>query len=523
MLLPIPLRKLVTLATLFFCVHAISQTSRKPARTNQEARASQALRDASVNTGSLRAFLVRMPKGADLHMHLTGSIYAETFLDEAGTDGLCFDVVTQSLGEPPDNKSCIPGTQASVLGQKQILYDGLVDSFSMRNFIPTAQQSGHDHFFAAFKKYDAVSKVHRGDWLDEIATRAAAQNEEYLEVMETLDDGHGASLGLKQSIQLLDNATDADFAAAREKLLAASLRDGVSAATKVLDDAESRRRALEKCDTLAATPACAVTIRYLFQALRALPREAVFAQTLLAFEVASADPRVVGINYVQPEDSYASLQNYALEMRWLGWFHNLYPKVHISLHAGELAPGLVPPSALSNHVRLAVEQAHAERIGHGVDIMWEDNADSLLKEMAAKHVMVEINLTSNDLILDIKGKDHPLPDYRANQVPVALSTDDEGISRIDLTHEYIRAVQEFNLTYADLKKLARTSVAHTFLSGEDLWAASDAFTKTASACAADTLGIETPSQKCAAFLKSSEHARQEWELERRFRAFEASF
>jgi adenosine deaminase len=291
----------------------------------------------------------------------------------------------------------------------------------------------------------------------------------------------------------------------------------------MLDDAESQQRDLEHCASQSPQAACAVTIRFLFQALRALPREAVFAQTLLAFELASADSRVVGINYVQPEDSYASMHDYAIEMRWLGWFHNLYPEVHISLHAGELAPGLVPPAGLSNHVRLAVEQAHAERIGHGVDIMWEGNADSLLKEMAAKHIMVEINLTSNDVILNIKGKDHPLPVYRAYRVPTALSTDDEGVSRIDLTHEYIRAAQEFNLTYPDLKQMARTSLAHTFLPGEDLWAQPDNFTKFAAACATDAPGSESPSAKCAALLNSSEHARQEWQLEHRFRIFEASF
>jgi adenosine deaminase len=466
-----------------------------------------------------------MPKGADLHMHLSGAVYAETFLQEAGVDGLCFDVLTQSLVEAaPSTKRCIAGTEADILPGKQVLYDSLIDSFSMRNFIPTAQQSGHDHFFATFKKFDAVSKLHRGEWLDEVATRAASQNEQYLEIMETLDDGHGSQLGGTASLLLPDSSGDAEFAVARQKLLADGLRDGVASASKMLDAAESQRFALEGCAPPAtARPACAVTIRYLFQVLRALTREQVFAQTLLAFEVASADPRVVGINYVQPEDSYQSMHDYVMQMRWLGWFHNLYPKVHISLHAGELTPGLVSPAGLRNHVRLAVEQGHAERIGHGVDILWEDNAQSLLEEMAAKHVMVEINLTSNDAILDVKGRDHPLPVYRRFHVPLALSTDDEGVNRIDLTHEYVRAAQEFSLSYADLKQMARTGIAHSFLPGGDLWAQPDNFAKVAAPCTSDSPIAENPSANCAAFLKSSQHAQQEWELERRFRVFEASF
>ena len=72
-------------------------------------------------------------------------------------------------------------------------------------------------------------------------------------------------------------------------------------------------------------------IRYLYQVLRGLPKADVFAQTLLGFETASADPRVVGINYVMPEDGYTSMADYALHMRMVGFLHGLYPKVHISL------------------------------------------------------------------------------------------------------------------------------------------------------------------------------------------------
>ena len=172
-----------------------------------------------------------------------------------------------------------------------------------------------------------------------------------------------------------------------------------------------------------------------------------------------------------PEDGYVSMNDYALHMKMVAFLHAAYPKVHISLHAGELAPGLVPYEGLCCHIRLAVEEAHAERIGHGVDVMYEDRPHELLKEMAAKHVMVEINLTSNDVILGISGKDHPFPIYRQFGVPVALSTDDEGVSRIDLTHEYVRAVETYSLSYVDLKQMVRTGIEHSFLPGESLWRA----------------------------------------------------
>src|ERR1700676_4435391 len=273
----------------------------------------------------------------------------------------------------------------------------------MRNFVPTTGISGHDHFFDAFGKfYDAlfgdnvISRRHSGEWLDEVATRTASQNEQYLELMDTPDLSHTAQIA--GAVGCRD-----DLGHMRTELLARGLRDDIAVARAARDEAETSRRAREHCGTPQEAPACKITIRYLYQVLRGFPKEQVFAQTLLGFEVASADPRFVGINYVMPEDGATSMADYASHMKMVGFLHGLYPKVHISLHAGEISPGLVTPEGLCCHIHQAVEYAHAERIGHGVDVMYEEHPDILLKEMAALHVMVEINLTSNDVILGIAG------------------------------------------------------------------------------------------------------------------------
>ena len=223
-----------------------------------------------------------------------------------------------------------------------------------------------------------------------------------------------------------------------------------------------------------------------------------------------------------PEDGYLSMSEYHRQMLMLDYLHSVYPKIHISLHAGELAPGLVPPEGLRFHIREAVDLGHAERIGHGVDVMYENDPHALLKEMASRHIMTEINLTSNDVILGVAKEWHPLPSYRAAGVPVALSTDDEGVSRINITHEYTRAALDFNLFYLDLKKMARTSLEHSFLSGASLWAQADDFTRVNTACAGQSVGSTTPSARCSDFLKANEKAQEQWQLERRYQAFETS-
>ena len=495
-----------------FARNAQKKSSAAPGSAEQ--RAARAYEAARSNPLELGAFLRRMPKGSDLHYHFPGGVYAETWIRDAAEDGLCVNLTTHALVKPQPECGAgqVPAAKAFT---DQDLYDAMINAFSMRSYVPTTGFSGHDQFFSTFNKfYGSISESHAGEWLDEVASRAAAQNEQYLELMDTPAFGHAAQLA--HGIGWKD-----DLGQFRDALLAAGLRDEVASARARLDDMEAKRRAIEHCGTPQETPACKITLRYLYQILRGFPKEQVFAQTLLGFETAAADPRFLGINYVMPEDGTISMADYELHMKIVGFLHGLYPGVHISLHAGELAPGLVTPEGLCCHIRQAVEIAHAERIGHGVDVMHEDRPYELLNELAAKHVMVEINLTSNEGILGVSGKDHPFPVYRKYHVPVSLSTDDEGVSRIDMTHEYTRAAMTYGLSYADLKHLVRTGIEHTFLPGASLWGAPDVFTRAAPACAADSLGSGKPSTACANFLKSSEKARQQWELERRFHEFES--
>jgi adenosine deaminase len=491
--------------------------------TPLERRASLNLEAARGNPLQLRHLLYTMPKGADLHNHLSGAIYAESWIRAAADDHLCLDPSalqgTKSVFSKPESQesqACSNGKIPTAdVYKDQVVYDDLIDAFSMRGFVPSPGVTGHDQFFRTFARFGGPSHHHLGEWLDEIATRAGRQNEQYIELMHTPDFSHVAKdayeIGWREDLKEFGTA-----------LLARGISRDISTAVAELDEAEKIRSEREHCDQPEESSGCKVQLRYVCQVLRGFPRQQVFAQTIFCFQLVMTDPRFVGINFVMPEDGYISMTDYALQMRMIAFLHPLYPKVHISLHAGEIAPGLVPYEGLCCHIRLAVEQGAAERIGHGVDIMYEDRPHELLKEMAAKHVMVEISLSSNDLILGVSGKEHPFPLYRQFGVPVSLNTDDEGVSRIDLTHEYVRAVQTYDLHYMDLKQMVRTGLEHTFLPGESLWAARDKFTATVSACSHDQLGAEKPSSACVNFLKSNQKAGQQWELEKRFHAFESA-
>jgi adenosine deaminase len=527
-------------AILISCTGPSSQANpqfRSHVPTAGESRAENALNAAKhYGMPELYAFLKPFPKGADLHMHLSGAIYAETLIDEAVRQGLC--VAPVDAGKPPSpigkdavqfvapvsGSHCGPGAvSASTALTNQKLYDNLVDSFSMRAFVPVEGINGHDQFFSTFDRFGGLKDA-AGEWLDEVAGRAAAQNEQYLEIMQTPAFSNAAKLGnqIGWPAGSEKNVTPQTLAALRSQLLAAGLRTEVAVDAKQLADAKTARESMEHCAGGGpASPACGVRVHFLYQVLRGFPPQQVFAQTLLGFEVASADPDVVGINFVMPEDGRIAMRDYHIQMQMLDYLHSVYPRVHISLHAGELAPGLVPPEGLRFHIREAVELGHAERIGHGVDVLYEDYPRDLLKEMAARHIDVEVNLTSNDGILGVKGSDHPLPAYLAAHVPFSLSTDDEGVSRIDLTHEYARAADEQDLSYVDLKHSARDSLEHSFLLGESLWTGPDDYDHPKSACSAAVKADSKPSDACRQFLDANEKAALQWELERRFAVFEA--
>ena len=462
----------------------------------------------------LLAFLHQMPKGGDLHNHLDGAVYAEDLIDFAADGNLCADRTSSVLLAPPCDDSCANYTAkpaARCAYGDQVLYNQLIDAWSMRNW-NTGNESGHDHFFATFDKFGLASHTHEAEAIAASTNRAGEDHLQYVEYMHTADGMAAAELAKKIE-------WNSDYPKMRDAMLAEGMKDLAAEAGKQLEADDTHAKELMKCGTPDAAPGCAVTVRYIYQVLRGLPPQTVFAQMLLGFELASSNPKFVGLNLVMAEDWYVPMHDFNHHMAMLDYLHSVYPKVHISLHAGELAIGLVPPEDLTFHIRASIDRGHAERIGHGVDVMNEKDPIALLHEMAERNILVEICLTSNDIILGVSGDDHPLPIYMKYAVPVALATDDEGVNRSDMTHEYLRAVETYHLSYADLKRMARQSLEHGFLPGQSLWADTKLVFRLAPQCSGNAAGAE-PSARCAQFLGANPRANEQWKLEAEFAKFE---
>lgn len=414
-----------------------------PSTASADARgAARALERVRDDPARLYAFLRAMPKGADLHMHLSGSIYAETLVRFGAENGACVDLTTFVASAGP----CVAGERpiADALADNGF-QSRLVGAWSMKGF--PAGRSGHDHFFATFGRFGATLDGRVGEGLATVTRRARAQNVQYLELMMTPRGWEVAEVARRVRFTR-------DFAALRQRLLDAGLREILPRARADLDAIMAQKRRHDPSDD--------PVVRFIAQVARTGEPTRAFAQLLLAFELMREDPRWVGVNLVQPEDDVMALRNYRLQMRMIRHLRSVYPDGRVTLHAGELAPGLVPPADLRFHIRAAVTVAGADRIGHGTSIRWERNPRALARTMARRGVLVEVPLTSNAQILGVAGRDHPLRFYLRHRVPVALATDDEGVSRTSLTEQYVQAVRDHGLGYRALKRIATNALRHAF-------------------------------------------------------------
>lgn len=201
-----------------------------------------------------------------------------------------------------------------------------------------------------------------------------------------------------------------------------------------------------------------VVVRFQYALLRFLPHAEQHLRWMYDF-VDKHRGLYVGINMVGREDN-----DKGYPLRFLPVLRELrrnYPAINLAIHAGEV-------DEPNQHVRDTLLLG-AQRIGHGLNTITDP--DTLLL-MRHGPYLIEINLISNRL-LDYTPDyaTHPFGEYLRTDIPVALTTDDRGMWDSTLTDEYYVAVKEFNLSWQELTGLARQSLQHSFLSSVDKQAA----------------------------------------------------
>ena len=491
---------------LIFLADGLCSTDRAPSDEELIAQRFEGLRD---NPGELRAFFLAMPKGGDIHNHLTGAIYAEDLIDEASAQNLCINLDNYTVSPNYCGSANSEPIKNSYSDSK--LYGQIVDAWSMRDS-ELLDESKRDHFFNTFGVFGGATS-NTSAILANLRSNAFRENVSYLEIM-TGAGSAAANLGSK-------TGWDDNFSVLYSKLIDNGLPSVSQSLSNYIIDTE--RNSLSILENK-GDPGKNVTVRYIISGTRTLSREKVFGQLAAAFDAANKSGLAVGVTLLSPEDNYIARENYSLQMKMAEFLHSIYPRVNIALHAGELTLGLVPTADLRFHIKEAVEIGQASRIGHGVDIMWEQNSDQVLKEMARNDVAIEIMPVSNQVILGVSGEDHPFPVYFKRGVPIVLASDDAGVLRTDLSEQFVIIASDYpQIKYQDFKKFVRNSIEYSFLQGRSIWSSKGDYSILIPECASCRPGSKQINAKCKAFLDSSDKAAMQWKLEGDLAAFEKGY
>lgn len=474
---------------------------------NSQANVTDSFNAIRQDRNALYQWLKIMPKGGELHYHLMGGAYPETMLQLAATGNYCLDTTSFVLSKP--SKPC-QGLTSKEIFFHPLVYSEVVKSWSFKEFNP-GKESAHDHFFNVFDKISSLVMDFRPELLADTIQRAEKQHEHYLEIMMLPDNAKSAQFG--SLLKGIKTDTEKRQLLLANKEFQANITYTIEETDRILNQARKKLG----CQANPQSEACKVQVKFLYYVLREQSLDGIYAQMLNAFEAVSrSQGNLVGVNFVQAEDGPISIRDYHQHMALFNLFHQLYPRVNIALHAGELTSALVDAKDLSFHINEAVNVGHAQRIGHGVDIMHEYNAPILVNYMAQHQIPVEINLMSNNKILNMTATQHPLNYYLGKQVPVVLSTDDEGILRTDLTEQYVSAVVDFGLSYPQIKQINRNALSFAFLPGKSIWVKANK-PERVQECA------DLNATACKIFIKTSEKARLQWDFEQALIEFENGF
>ncbi|MCP3943082.1 MAG: adenosine deaminase [Desulfobacteraceae bacterium] len=432
--------------------------TRSKSSTNNELKTSlfynKLIQGSSPNTAQLNLFFAQMPKGGDLHNHYSGSIYVETYLDWVKTAGYWINKDTLHIDETKTKASI----SVDQLRSDTKLYRKLLTLWSNKDFQNhyRPQLPPDASFFNTFSYFQTIAKNHRKGLII-LRNRAIRENVSYLEIIldpvdysypdKSLDEKLEKTDNKKSVSRLLDKLSSKIDADHRFNKKVDKFTKDLEAVHKGIDDDK-------------------FMMRYQTCAFRDDAPSLVFSSLYAGFKAAEKSDLLMGVNIVGPENGVTAIRDYTLHMQMFNYLRQKFPDVNRALHAGELTIGMVRPKNLNFHITQAVRIAGAQRIGHGVDIPYEKDAIDLLKEIKEKSV-VEICFTSNEFILGVKGQNHPYLLYSAYDVPLVICTDDSGVSRDNLTHEYVLLATRYKPSYKTIKKYVYNSIKYAFCSKSD--------------------------------------------------------
>jgi adenosine deaminase CECR1 len=385
----------------------------------------------------LYRFLYALPKGGDLHNHLTGAVRSEWFWDAAlAAEKRGYIYYTRVRIE-----NCAPyGHKEFGPGKALLLFKDIQAST-----FETLDACGKSEF----KRLQDLDARERQAWLDSMRLDLPYEGrDEFFEaIWDRINDL------LKNPHLICDILLRNMQAFGQEGVVYLETQQGAEGAVRPDGSPYSVDEVVGIYRQFLASPpakATGVEVRLQNALLRFTPDAERRLRELYAITDRYRD-LYVGVNMVGREDN-----DKGYPLRFLPVLRELrhhYPDINLSIHAGEV-------DEPNFHVRDTLLLG-AQRIGHGVNLITDP--DTMLR-MRYGPYLVEINLISNLLLEYVSDySQHPFPEYLRTGIPVALSTDDRGMWDSNMSDEFFVAVKEFNLSWEEIVKLGRNSLQYSFL------------------------------------------------------------
>lgn len=389
----------------------------------------------SASDQALYQFLYQMPKGGDLHLHMSGSGFSETWYElalAAKKEGYVYYTKVKL------NNCREFGGQAFKVTPYHLMFQTIVAA--KWQALPDCEQD-------EYLPLAALDETQKAAWMDSIRLDKSYEGRD--EFFET----HWQRLGDLTANPYLrgELILDTFRSFAQEGLIYAEPQvttmgyehaDG--SPIDPYEVAQIFRERLAQPD-FAET---GITYRFQLAILRFLPG----AEDRLryAYQFVADNEPYVAVNMVGREDN-----DKGYPLRFLPALREMRKTVHgvkLSIHAGEV-------DEPNYHVRDTLLLG-ADRIGHGLNLITDPETMRLMRHGP---YLVEINLVSN-LLLEYYDdyQQHPFPEYLRTGIPVALSTDDRGMWDSIMTDEFFVAVREFNLSWDEIRQLGENSLTYSF-------------------------------------------------------------
>ncbi|MGK0473674.1 MAG: adenosine deaminase CECR1 [Candidatus Azotimanducaceae bacterium] len=403
------------------------------------ARAADAWFDVIKRTASdaeLYQLLYEMPKGGDLHLHISGSGFPEWWYElalAAESDGYRYYTKVRI------NECRGYGGQAFKVGAPYLLMFVTLQE-SNWNQLPACEQE-------EYELMSELTPVQKDGWLNSV--KLDKPYEGRAEFFET----HWQRLqDLAANPWMRGEIIARNFKAFSDEGLI-YLEPQVSAMGYM--DAEGKPIPPQEVAKIIESRLAEKDIQNLgiyWQFQQSILRFMPFAEESLqsAFEFVASQETWVAVNMVGREDDDKG--HPARFLSTVRALRHKYNNVKLSIHAGEV-------DEPNSHVRDTLLLG-ADRIGHGLNLISDPDTMLLMRHGP---YMVEINLVSNLLLEYVSDySEHPFPEYLRTGIPVALSTDDRGMWDSTMTDEFFVAVKEFNLSWEEIKLLGENSLKYSF-------------------------------------------------------------